>query len=67
MNTVDGVVLSLLALADLGILVYLRRRRARLLRVRRMYRSLSWAIRRDNAATLSTRRLHAAPRLLGQS
>lgn len=50
MNRVDGVVLALLALADLAILVYLRRRRARRLRVRRMYRNLAYAIRAGNAS-----------------
>ena len=51
MNAVDGMVLALLALADITLIVHLRRRRARTMRVNRMYRSLTLAVRRELAAT----------------
>ena len=47
MNVVDVMVLSMLALGDLTMLVYLRRRRARHLRRNRMGRSLAMAVRRE--------------------
>jgi hypothetical protein len=47
---VDALVLALLAVGDLLILVEIRRWRSRRLRVQRMYRSLSFAVRREIAA-----------------
>jgi hypothetical protein len=58
MNVVDAMVLLLLAFADICLLVYLRRRRARMLRLDRMSRSLELHIRRQLApeALLAPRR-----------
>ena len=53
MNAVDGTVLILLALADITFLAYLRRRRARALRMQRMWRSLALAIRRESSGPLA--------------
>ena len=47
MDAIDGVVLSLLAVADIFLIAYLRRRRSRAIRVQRMYRSLRQAVRRE--------------------
>lgn len=49
MDAVDVMVFVLLALADICLIVHLRRRRARLLRVRHMYRTLALAVRRELA------------------
>ena len=49
MNAVDAMVLALLALADIALLIHIRRRRARGLRVRRMDRALTLAVRRELA------------------
>jgi hypothetical protein len=46
---VDGIVVGLLAIADIAFLAHLRRRRARALRIRRMWRSLALAVRRANS------------------
>lgn len=56
MNAVDGFVLALLALADIALMVHLRRRRQRSARAERMMRSLRFAIRREIAhqATMET-------------
>lgn len=51
MDAVDALVFALLAIADIALLVYLRRRRARILRDERMCRTLTLAIRRSAAAT----------------
>jgi hypothetical protein len=45
MNAVDVIVLVLLALADVCLIVHLRRRRARYIRMDRMTRSLQLHIR----------------------
>jgi hypothetical protein len=47
----DALILALVALADLAVLVYLRRRHRRRERARRMMRSLQFAIRREIAVT----------------
>jgi hypothetical protein len=49
MDGVDAIVLALLALADIALITYLRRRRARRLRVERMYYRMALAVRRDLA------------------
>jgi len=54
MNAVDAMVLTLLALADITLLVHLRRRRARMLRVKRMYHSLTLSVRRELAVAAPT-------------
>jgi hypothetical protein len=43
----DGIVIALVALADLGLLVYLRRRRGRRIREARMMQGLRFAIHRE--------------------
>ena len=53
MHVADALLLLLLALADVALMVYLRRARARRLRQERMNRSLQLAIRRE----LGTQRL----------
>jgi hypothetical protein len=50
MNAVDGALLALLAVADLALLVHLRRARARRIRDERMMRSLNLAVHRDLTA-----------------
>jgi hypothetical protein len=50
MNAADGFVLALLALADIALMVHLRRRSQRRARAERMMRSLHFAIRREIAA-----------------
>jgi len=47
MNGVDALLFSLLALADIALIVHLRRRRTRQMRLARMYRSLKVAVRRE--------------------
>jgi hypothetical protein len=47
MNVVDTFVLALLALADMALMVHLRRTRGRRLRDERMLRSLRLALQRD--------------------
>ena len=54
MNAVDAMVLALLALADITLLIHIRRRRARGLRLKRMYRALTLAVRRDLAVAAPT-------------
>lgn len=49
MNAVDTLVLALIAMADLALIAYLRQRRARALKQRRMDRCLTWAVRRELA------------------
>jgi uncharacterized membrane protein len=49
MNAVDAVLLVLLSLADFSLIAYLRIRRSRKMRVKRMYRSLNLALRREVA------------------
>jgi hypothetical protein len=49
MNAVDAMVFALLALADITLMVHLRRRRARTLRVKKMYHTLTLAVRRELA------------------
>jgi len=49
MNLVDVLVLTLLAAADICLIVHLRRRRARYIRMDRMTRSLELHIRRELA------------------
>jgi hypothetical protein len=49
MDAVDFMVFALLAVADICLIVHLRRRRARILRVRRMYYTLALAVRRELA------------------
>jgi hypothetical protein len=49
MDAVDVMVFALLALADICLIIHLRRRRARILRVRRMYHTLALAVRRELA------------------
>lgn len=49
MNGVDALVLALIAMADLALIAYLRQRRARALKLRRMDRCLTWAVRRELA------------------
>jgi hypothetical protein len=58
----DALVLALVALADLAVLVYLRRRHHRRERARRMMRSLQFAISREIASTATVR---FAPQRLG--
>ncbi|SPF47898.1 hypothetical protein SBA4_3800003 [Candidatus Sulfopaludibacter sp. SbA4] len=50
MNASDALVFALLALADLSLMVHLRRARARRLRMKRMMRCLELAVERENAA-----------------
>ena len=50
MNVVDILVLSLLAAADICLIVHLRRRRARYIRMDRMTRSLQLHIRAEIAS-----------------
>jgi len=50
MNAADALVFALLALADLSLMVHLRRARMRRLRIKRMMRSLELAVQRENAA-----------------
>jgi hypothetical protein len=49
MNAVDAMVLALLALADITLIIHLRRRRARKMRVEHMYHTLTLAVRRELA------------------
>ena len=56
MNAVDAMVFALLALADIALIVHLRRRRARMLRVKHMYYTLTMAVRRDLAVGAPVRR-----------
>ena len=49
MNAADALFFSLLALADLLVIVYLRRARMRHLRAVRIMRSLELAVQRENA------------------
>ena len=58
MNAIDVTVLALLAAADVCLIAFLRRRRARYLRMDRMARSLELHIRRE----LSSEVLLARPR-----
>ena len=51
MNVVDGLFFALLALADLALIVQLRRARSRRMRKERVMRSLVLAVQRENAAT----------------
>jgi hypothetical protein len=50
MDLVDALVLALLALADLALLIHLRRSRNRRVTARRMMRSLKLAIQRETFA-----------------
>jgi hypothetical protein len=47
MNVVDAAVLAILAVADIGLLVHLRRARARRIREDRMMRGLKLAVERE--------------------
>ena len=47
MDIVDALVLALLAAGDMLLIAYLRRRRARYLRMERMARCLATAVRRE--------------------
>jgi hypothetical protein len=47
MDAVDATVLVLLAMADFSLIAYLRLHRNRKMRLRRMYRSLLLAVRRE--------------------
>jgi hypothetical protein len=59
MDAVDALVLALLALADLAFIAYLRRLRLRRVQVRRMVRSLKFAIQRETfAAAVVPRKRH---------
>jgi hypothetical protein len=60
MDGVDVTVLALLALGDICLLVQLRRRRARRLRIERMYYRLALAVRRELAALELSRRQRKA-------
>ncbi len=44
---IDALLLTILALADLGFLVYLRHRRSRFSQSRRVSRSLKFAVQRE--------------------
>ena len=46
--SIDAVVLALLAILDLALIAYLRRRHGRRVRMERMMASLRLAIRREN-------------------
>jgi hypothetical protein len=48
MHAVDALVLALLALADVALMVYLRRARGRRIREERVMRSLRIALQRDS-------------------
>jgi hypothetical protein len=50
MNVVDGSVLALLALADIALMVHLRRARGRRIREERMMGSLRFALQRESNA-----------------
>lgn len=50
MNVVDASILALLAMADVALMVQLRRTRGRRLRAERVMRSLRLAIRRETLA-----------------
>ena len=52
MNVVDVMVMSLMAAADLCLIVHLRRRRARYIRMDRITRSLRLHVRAQNAPEL---------------
>lgn len=52
----DALVLGLLALVDLGFLVYLRQRRGRRVRRDRMQASLGGYVRRENGCEIPKRR-----------
>lgn len=56
MGAPDAIVLGLLAVADMALLGYLRRRRSKAHRLRRMWKSLDLAIRRDNNSAPQNRR-----------
>jgi hypothetical protein len=47
MNVVDAIVLALLAVADVALMVHLRRARGRRLRAERVMRSLRLALQRE--------------------
>ena len=51
MDAVDAMVLALLAVADITLIIHLRLRRSRMLRAKRMNRSLTLAVRRELAMT----------------
>ncbi len=53
---VDAIVLGVLALADLGFLIYLRWRRSKRVRVERMEECLNSYVRRQNGYVLPKRR-----------
>jgi hypothetical protein len=48
MNSVDALVLGMLAVADLAVLVHLRRRRWQKVQSERMMRSLVLVVRQEN-------------------
>ena len=64
MDAVDTLVLTLLAAADICLMVYLRRRRSRRLRVERMYRSLTMAVRRQLAVDSKRALIRRRPAVL---
>jgi hypothetical protein len=61
MDAVDAMVFALLALADITLLIHLRLRRARALRVKRMYHTLTLAVRRELAGDAPESRAPARP------
>ncbi|HUB80075.1 MAG TPA: hypothetical protein VMB03_14820 [Bryobacteraceae bacterium] len=65
MNFADVLVFALLAAADICLIVYLRRRRARYMRMDRMTRSLQLHIRRETTpeAIKAQRRAHNLQRV----
>jgi len=62
MNAVDAMVFALLALADIILIIHLRRRRARMLRLQRMYHSLTLAVRRELAVAAPVSKVPARKR-----
>jgi len=54
MDAVDAMVFALLALADIILFIHLRRRRARMMRVKRMYHTLTLSVRRELAVAAPT-------------
>ncbi|MBZ5620175.1 MAG: hypothetical protein LAQ69_15830 [Acidobacteriia bacterium] len=61
MSIDDALVVALLVLADVVLMVYLRRRRGRRLREERAMRSLQFAIRREAAQAFVLRRSSGCP------
>jgi hypothetical protein len=62
MDAFDVAVFALLALADICLIVHLRRRRSRILRVRHMYHILALAVRQELAEETLVPKLLTEPR-----